>query len=543
MEKSIWTRRALMAGGAALATAACSPKGHGRKAPTADGRTLNRGNGAEPDTIDPHKASGNWENNIIGDMFVGLMTDAPDAGVIPGAAESFTVSPDGLVYTFKLRDHVWSDGKPVTAHDFVFSYRRMADPKTAAQYVSILYPIKNMEAAAAGRVPPDRIGARAVDDRTLELTFLYQVPYIRELLSHYTTFAVPQHVVEKYGEDWTRADHIVGNGPYVLKDWVPNDHIRLAKNPRFYAAAGVAVETVNFYPTQDSAAALKRFRAGEFDLVTDSVPPQQIHWLKENMPEALKLAPYILSQYVQFNLHRKPFDDSRVRLALSLAIDREIVCEKVTRAGETPSYALVPPGMPGYRGADLTFRAEPMAKRIARAKELMAAAGYGPGKPLGFVLNTSNATESRQVSVALQGMWKEIGANVRLEPYESQIHYSMLRKRDFEVTWAGWIADYRDPKNYLMLFQSSTTDLNYGGYANPAFDTLVAASDRERDPAKREALLRRAEQILLDDVAVAPGYLGVTRNLVSPQVKGFVTNNVNIHRSRYLSLDRSLRTV
>src|SRR5262249_53562270 len=159
-----------------------------------------------------HKASGNWENNIIGDMFMGLMTDAPNAGAIPGAAESITVSNDGLIYTFKIRDHLWSDGTPVTAHDWVFSFRRMGDPKTAAQYASILYPVKNMQAATEGKVAPEEVGARALDDRTLEITFRYQVPYIRELLTHYTSFAVPRHVVEKYGEAWTRAEHIVSNG-------------------------------------------------------------------------------------------------------------------------------------------------------------------------------------------------------------------------------------------------------------------------------------------------------------------------------------------
>ena len=530
-----------MVSGLAAGLAGCGSKA--RNLSTADARTLNRGNGAEPDTIDPHKASGNWENNIIGDMFIGLMTDAPDAGAILGAAESYTVSPDGLVYTFTLRDHVWSDGKKVTAHDFVFSYRRMADPRTAAQYVSILYPMKNMQEAASGKARPDQVGARAIDDRTLELTFNYQVPYIREMLTHYTTFAVPQHVVERFGEDWTRAEHIVSNGPYALKEWISNDHIHLVKNPRFFDAANVKIENVYFYPTQDSAAALKRFRAGEFDLVTDSVPPQQINWLKQTMPDALRLSPYILSQYVQFNLHRKPFDDVRVRLAMSLALDREIICAKVTRAGEQPSYAFVPPGMPGYRSAEVNFRHDAMARRLARARALLAEAGYGADNPIAFVLNTSNATESRQVSVALQGMWKDIGVHARLEPYESQVHYSMLRKRDFDVTWAGWIADYRDPKNYLMLFESQTADLNYGGYANPAYDALVAASDNERDPAARAVLLRKAEQVLLDDVVIAPGYLGVVRNLVSPQVKGFVDNNVNIHRSRYLALDRGVRSV
>ncbi|MEI9997352.1 MAG: peptide ABC transporter substrate-binding protein [Rhizomicrobium sp.] len=548
MEQSKWTRRALVTGGtvAAIGGAAYALKGKSGPVMTlsnGDAHSLERGNGAEPDTLDPHKASGNWENNIIGDMFIGLMTDGPDGGAVPGAALSYAASPDGLTYTFKLRDHAWSDGKPVTAHDYVFSFRRMADPKTAAQYVSILYPMKNMEEAASGRVPPDAVGARALDDRTLQLTFRYQVPYIAELLTHYTTFAVPQHIVEAHGDAWTRPEHIATNGPYVLREWIPNDHVRLAKNPRFFDAENVAIQAVTFHPTQDSSAALKRFRAGDFDLVTDSVPPQLINWLKLYMPRELQLSPYIFSAYMQFNMHRKPFDDIRVRTALSLAVRREIIAQKVTRAGEQPAYALVPSGIPGYRGARLRFAGETDAQRIARARKLLAEAGHGPDNPVAFDLNTSQATESRIVSVALQAMWKEIGVNARLAGYDSQIHYNMLRKRDFDVTLAGWVADYRDPKNYLMLFQSQTTDLNYGGYSNPQFDALVERSDKERDVAVREGLLRQAEQTLLDDVAVAPIYFGVTRNLVSPQVRGFVNNNVNIHRTRYLSLDRAVRTV
>ncbi len=535
-----------MAGGAAVlvgggAYALKGKSGPGMNFSNADGHTLFRGNGAEPDTLDPHKASGNWENNIIGDMFLGLMTDGMNAEAVPGAAESFTVSGNGLIYTFKLRDHMWSDGTPVTASDFVYSFRRMANPKTAAQYVSILYPMMNMQEAAAGHVPPESVGARAIDDRTLELSFRFQVPYIRELLTHYTTFAVPPHVVEKHGEGWTRPENIVVNGAYVLNEWIPNDHIRLERN-RFYAGHDkLAIRTVYFYPTQDASAALKRFRAGEFDVVTDSVPPQQINWLKLYLPHTLRLSPYILSQYLQFNVQRKPFDDLRVRQALSLAIDREILVSKVTRAGEIAAYSLVPSGMPAYRSAEVTFRNKAMAERVARAKALLAAAGHGPGNPVTFELNTTNTTESRIASVALQGMWNDIGVKARLLPMDSQIHYNTLRKRDFDVCWAGWIADYRDPKNYLTLFQSTTTDLNYGGYSNPHFDALVDRSDNERDAAKRQVLLRQAEQILLDDVAIAPGYFGVTRNLVSSQVKGWTNNNVNVHRTRYLSLDRAVR--
>ncbi|HEV2651373.1 MAG TPA: peptide ABC transporter substrate-binding protein [Rhizomicrobium sp.] len=533
-----------MAGGATILIAGTAYGIHARGGPgitfsTADNFTLNRGNGAEPDTLDPHKASGVWENNIIGDMFMGLMTDAADSSPMPGAAESMTRSADGLTYTFKIRDHLWSDGKPVTAHDYVFSLRRMADPKTAAQYVSILYPIKNMQAAAAGQVPSKDIGVRAIDDRTLEIRFNYQVPYIRELLLHYTTFAVPQHVVEKYGDDWTKPGNIAVNGPYLLKEWVSNDHVRLEKNPRFVEASGVKIRHVYYYPTQDASASLKRFRAGEFDLVTSSVPPQQVDWLRTHMPREMRISPFILSQYVQFNLHRKPFDDLRVRQAISLAIDRERLVKQVMRAGELPAYSLVPPGLPGYKVATVGFEAMPMDARLDKARSLLADAGYGLNNPLTFAFNTSNTTEARIVSVALQGMWNEIGAKTQIFPSESQIHYSLLRKRDFQAGWGGWAADYRDAKNFLMLFQRASTDLNYGDYSDARYEALIDKSDNTGDPVARAVLLREAEQIVLDAVALSPVYIGVTNNLVSPQVKNWIPNNENVNRTRFLSLDRT----
>lgn len=540
-------RRILIGAGAAAALAGTAfalragSNSPSKPVPT-DPFTLHRGNGAEPDTLDPHKASGNWENNIIGDMFMGLMTEDAGANAVPGAALGYTASPDGLTYTFKLRDHKWSDGVPVTANDFVFSFRRIMDPKTAAQYASILYPIKNAELVNSGKLPVDQLGVRALDERTLQIEFLYQVPYIDQLLTHYTTFAVPPHVVTKYGEAWTKGGNLVANGPYVLKEWVPNDHIQLVKNPHFYDRDNVKIENAYFYPTQDSAAALKRFRAGEFDLVTDSIPPQSIDWLRRTMPKEIKLYPFILTQYFQFNMKRKPFDDLRVRRALSLAVNREIMTSKITRANEQPAYSLIPPGMPDYPGtAHAKFKSLPMAERIAKAKWLLSEAGYGPNNPLKFDYNIMNVTETKIVSVALQEMWKQVGAEARLIPSESQVQYDLMRKRDFSVGWAGWIADYRDPKDYLFLFQSSTKDLNYGDYSNPKYDAIVAASDHERDPVKRAAMLGEAEQIVIDDVAIAPVYFGVTRNLVSQQVKGWVSNNVNINRTRYLSLDRNVR--
>ncbi len=539
-------RRILIGAGAAAALAGTAfalragSNGARQMPASSDPFTIHRGNGAEPSTLDPHQASGGWENNVIGDMFMGLMTEDPDARAIPGAALDYTMSPDGLVYTFKLRPHKWSDGVPVSAHDFEFSFRRILDPQMAAQYAAILYPIKNAEAVNSGKMAVDQVGVHALDDETLQMEFHFQVPYIRELLTHYTTFAVPRHVVEKYGRDWVKAGNMVSNGPYVLKEWVPNDHVLLVRNPYFYDRENVALKNVYFYPTQDAAAALKRFRAGEFEVVFDSVPPQSIAWLKRNMPRELKLTPYIETSYVQFNMTRKPIADLRVRRALAMAIDREIVTEKIMRANEKPAYALIPPGIPGYPGtAHFRFKSLSMAERIAKAKWLLDQAGYGPHNPLTFDFNIMNTTETKIVAVALQEMWKQAGVQARLIPSESQVHYDVLRKHDFSVGWAGWIADYRDPKDFLFLFQTSTTDLNYGLYSNPKFDSMMDASDYEHDPARRADLLGQAEQIMLDDVAIAPVNFGVSRDLVSQQVKGWVSNNVNINRTRYLSLDRS----
>ena len=547
-QQTSFTRRALMgagavaalAGGTAFALRGTAP---GVRRGLSDGKTLNRGNGAEPDSLDPHKAQGTWETNIIGDMFLGLMTEDAAANPTFGAAESYRASSDGLTYTFKLRAHRWSDGRPVTAHDLVFSFRRILDPKTAGQYASILYPIKNAEAVNAGKVPTDQLGVCALDDRTLEIAFEFQVPYLAELLTHISSFPVPQHVVERHGDDWLRPENIVTNGPYILKEWIPNDHITLKKNPHFYDAAKVALDTVVYYSTQDYSAAFKRFRAGELDL-TNSVPSQEIDWLKANLPQVLHVAPYILSQYVQFNLTRRPFDDIRVRTALSLAIDREVIASRVMRAGEKPAYAYIPPGLPTYPGkAELRFRRMPMAARIVKAKALLREAGFGPNNPLVFDFSFQNQTDAHLAAVAFQEMWKEVGAEARLVAAETQVHYNALRRQNFSVAWAGWAADYRDAKNYLFIWQSSAGDMNVGKYTSPKFDELVQRSDDERSPAKRAEILEKAEQTLLDDVALAPVYFGVSRNLVSRQVKGWIDNDINVNRSRFLRLDRNALSV
>jgi oligopeptide transport system substrate-binding protein len=243
---------------------------------------LRRGNGAEPGSLDPHFTTGTWEDAVVSDMLVGLTTSGPDGKPIPGAAERWDVSVDGKTWTFHLRDHQWSDGKPVTANDFVYSWRRILDPNTAANYASMLYVFRNAQPINAGKMATDQLGARAVDERTLEVQLENPAPYLPELLAHMTTLPLPSHVVEPMGRNWTNPGTYVGNGPFVLAEWIPNDHITLTKNPRFYDTANVKIDRVEFLPIADPDAGLRRFRAGELD-IQDTIPPSQIAFVESTM--------------------------------------------------------------------------------------------------------------------------------------------------------------------------------------------------------------------------------------------------------------------
>lgn len=538
------SRRTLLGGGAIAALAGGSALAFRstprmQRSAVADAHTLNRGNGAEPNTLDPHLSVTTWENNIIGDMFMGLMTEDAAAHAVPGAAHGYSVSDDGLTYRFHLRPHTWSDGVPVTADDFVYSLRRLMAPATAAQYASILYPIKNAEAVNSGDLPVEALGVRAIDPATLEIEFHFQVPYIAQLMSHSASFPVPRHVVEKYGVHWTQPQHIVTNGAYRLVNWVANDRITLVRNEKFFASKSVKIKTIHFYPTPDGSAALKRFRGGQLDILSNSVAPQQTQWLKREIPNELHLTPFMATKYLIFNFDRAPFDDLRVRRALSMAIDRNVLVEKITRGGETAAYSLVPPHMPDYPGKPhLRSRGRSMAARKAEAARLMREAGYGPNNPLEFTLNIPMASEAKLVGVTIQEMWREIGLRPELILSEGKVHYDLLRRQDFGVAWSAWSADYLDAKDFLFLVESSSKDLDFGHYNNALYDRLLRDSDYQRDPALRAEMLERAEQRMLDDVALAPVYFGVTRDIISTEVHGWVDNPVNINRTRYLTLQR-----
>jgi oligopeptide transport system substrate-binding protein len=500
-------------------------------------KELFRGNAGEPKSLDPHRATGTWENNIIGDMMLGLYTEAADASPILGAADDAKTSADGLRWTFHIRPHTWSDGKPVTAHDFVFAYRRILNPKFAAEYREILYPIKNAVKVSEAKLPLDSLGVSAPDAQTLVIELENPAPYLPQLLTHYTAFALPQHVVEKFKDDWVKPGNMVTNGPYVPLEWRPNDHITLVKNPKFYDAANVKIDRVTFYPLEDDLAALKRYRGGEVD-ITERWPLTESKWLKANIPNEARSFTYLNVTYTTFNMTKKPFNDLRVRKAVAQAIDRQAIARDIFfNSFGVEAKSFLPPGLAGVeRSAEVPYANMTMEARRAEAKQLLAAAGYGPENPLKFGYNYINYPDAKRAAVAIQAMLNQIGVKMELLPGEPKVHYDNLKTKNFEAANAAWVFDYSDAKNILYLFESTTIQQNYAGYNNPAFDETMRRADAEPNGEARAKLLGEAHAMLMADLPSAPVFHQFERPLVKPYVLNFVENPRKVFRTRWMDI-------
>ncbi len=496
---------------------------------------LNRGNGAEPDSLDPHFAGTLPEENILDDLMVGLTTLDAGGRPIPGIAQSWSVSPDGLTWTFQLRKASWSDGKPVTADDFAFAFRRLLDAKTGSRYAANLWIIKNAKAYSAAKAPSQGLGVEAPKSDTLILRLEQPAPYLPELLAHPSAAPVPRHVVEAKGAAWARPGAYVSDGPYLLKDWVPNDHITLTKNPRFYDAARVAIDNVVYLPTSDADAALKRFRAGELDLQSP-VPASQSEWLKANMPGVLRVTPALAVAYIAINLSDPPLKDARVRRAISLAYNREAITEKVLKQGEPPAYSFVPPGTANYaNGPVLDFRGLPFPARLAEAQKLMQQAGYGPFQRLHLNFETTGNSDYRRLAAILQAMLKPVYIDLTIQVADLPIHLRNLRMHQYELGSANWFADYNDASDFLDLLRSDSGN-NYAGYKNPRFDAALAAAEKEPDAGRRASQLAAAETMALKDDPWVPLRFPVQTDLVSAKVQGWTANAPDLHPSRWLWL-------
>jgi len=505
-------------------------------APASALTVLNRGNNGEIKSLDPHFIDGLNESNVDGDLLIGLLTMDPTAAPIAGAATGWSTSPDGLVWTFHLREHVWSDGRPVSAQDFVFAWQRLLDPRTGAAYAYNLWVVKNAHAISQGKLAPSALGVRAADDRTLIVTLEHPAPYLPELLTHDTTYPLPRHVLLAKGNAWSQPANFVGNGPYVPKEWIANDHITLVKNPKFYDAAHVRIDVVNYFPMADSNSGLRRFRTGELDTQTP-IPLTQIDWLRKNMPAALHTKPFLGLSYISINMRRPPLNDRRVRRALNLAIDRETLTDKVLRLGEPPAYCMVPPNIANYpHGAALDFRAMPFAERLARAQWLMRQAGFGPDKHLHLVFETFNEPNSKRVAAVTQSMLRQIWIDLDVSVADGAVHGRNMQQGNYDIGAASWFADFNDASNFLDLLRKDSGN-NYGGYDNPAFDATLDAAQAEPDSGKRGLLLQKAEKMALDDYAWIPLRFRTTQDLVQPYVKGWIDNPRDFNRTRWLWID------
>jgi oligopeptide transport system substrate-binding protein len=487
---------------------------------------LNRGNGAEPESLDPAQAGTVMETNILGDMMVGLTTLDAAARPIPGIAERWETSPDGLTWTFHLRTCRWSNGKPVTADDFVFAWRRVLDPKTAARGAQMLWIIKNARDITAGRLPMSTLAATAAGPATLKIVLEHPAPYLPELLALPQALPLPPKPVFAAGS-------YISNGPYLLKSWLPNDHITLVKNPSFYDAISVKIDTVNYFPTVDTQAALRRLRAGELDMQTP-LPTTELSWIKTNMPGTLHTMPSLALAYIAMNQRDPALADIRVRRALALVYDREAVADKVMKRGETPAYSYVPPGIGGYRnGPQLDFKSMPYPARLAEAKRLMQEAGFGPFNKLTLTYLTPGNTDGKRLAAVFQAMARQIHVDLRITTADYALVLRAMRQGQYQLGYTNWLADFSDATNFLDLLRSDSPG-NYAGYRNAKFDQAIAMAANQADPARRTQQLQAAEQIALKDLPWLPTRFLSQTEAVGPRVGGYVQNQWDFNRSRWL---------
>lgn len=497
---------------------------------------LHRGNGSEPETMDPQKSTGVTEANIQFEVFEGLTTYTPDGQITPGVAEKWEISDDGKTYTFHLRDSKWSNGDPVTAADFVYSFQRLVDPAIAADYAPIADVITNAEKIRKGEEKDlGKLGVAAVDDKTFQVTLEKSAPYFLGLIRHNTFLPVHKATVEKFGQDWTKPGNIVSNGAFTMAEWTPQSSMTLVKNPNYYDAANVKLDKIVYYPTEDISEEFKRYRAGELH-ITYEVPSDQVKWIEENMKDEYEAKPYLGTYYYVVNTTREAGGKKEVREALALAIDREIIADRVTQGSFLPAYSWVPPGTPDYNTQYLSFKDMPMGERLTKAKELMKAAGYGPDNPLKVEILYNTSENHKKIAIAVQGMWKSIGVEATLNNQEWQVYLDTRDNKAFDVARAAWIGDYADPVTFLDLFLSDAGPRNDAGYNNAEFDKLVKDSFNIADPKARMSALEQSEQIFLADLPIIPILHYKTKHMVSKKVQGWAYNNLDFHLGRYMSV-------
>jgi oligopeptide transport system substrate-binding protein len=499
-------------------------------------QVIRRSTTGEPQSLDPQIWTYGQDGNIAQDLFQGLTTLDPDANTVPGQAESWTVSSDGREYRFRLRAGLrWSDGTPLSSEDFLWSFRRLFDPRTASPAVSLLYVIRNGRRVNTGELPVNALGVRAPDPQIVIIELEHPAPYLLDLLVH-RAFPVPRHVVERYGREWTRPENIVSNGPFLLDEWRPSSHVRLKKNPRFHAASSVKLEAIYHVPVEDPSRGVVRYRAGELDILV-TLPSEQLNQLRKDFGAQLRLREQIGLEYLAFNTRRGPTADPRVRRALSMAIDRERIVERITRAGEPPAYCLVPLGVVNYpaRGC-ADFERWSMQERLRRAKDLLRAAGFGDGNALTLRFRVNNSDTQKRIALAVSAMWQALGVRTQIIGADLKSHQQALQQGDFDVARGVWYAEDRDALSFLRLLDARSPSLNISGFDDLAYQRLLDQADGSADLAQRANFMQAAEALAMREQPLAPIHVYVSRRLISPRVRGWQDNVRGLHLNRYLSV-------
>jgi oligopeptide transport system substrate-binding protein len=498
---------------------------------------LNRGNGAEPETLDPQILTGVPEANIAYDLYEGLTTLDDHGNPTGGVAKSWDISDDGKVYTFHLRDDAkWSNGQPITADDVVYTLRRIVDPKVNAEYAYIYSPIVNADEITGGKEKDlSKLGVVAVDPHTVKITLKASTPYFTGLLAHTSSQIVSKAAVDKYGDQWTRPGHSLSSGAYMVKEWKPQSVIVLVKNPYFHDAANVKIDKINYYPTEDIDEEFKRFRAGELD-ITETVPSSQIGVARSKFKGEFHNAAYFGTYFYAINMEKQPLgQQQKLRDALSMAVDREAIVNKILRGGQLPAYSWMPPGLPGYEQQKLAFALQPMKQRIARAKQIFKEAGYGPGKPLQIEILYNTHEDHKKIAIAISSMWKALGVQVKLVNQEWKV-YLETRKHNYQVARAAWIGDYLDPSDFMEQYLSDAGDSNFLHYNNKGYDDLLHEAAAEPNQAARMKLFQESEKIFLTDEPLIPIYHYVNLHMISHKLAGWNDNLLGYNLTRYLAI-------
>ncbi|MGC0992888.1 peptide ABC transporter substrate-binding protein [Pantoea agglomerans] len=494
----------------------------------------------EPASLDPLKAVGLPEIQVIRDLFEGLTNQDAQGKIVPGVAQSWS-SSDNKTWVFTLRNNArWSNGDPVTAQDFVYSWQRLVDPKNSSAFAWFagLSGIQNAAAITKGEMTPDKLGVVAQSKNQLKVTLDRPVPWFPALVANVALFPVPQKIIAQQGDSWTSPGKLVGNGAYQLSERVVNEKIVLARNPHYWDDAHSVLTKVTFVPINEESSATKRYRSNDID-ITESFPKNMYALLKKSLPGEVYTPDQLGTYYYAFNTQKGPTADVRVRKALSWSIDRKVIAEKVLGTGEKPAWHFTPDVTAGFKPLPTFMQQHDQNSLNAQAKSLLAAAGYGPGKPLKLKLLYNTSESHQKIAIAVASMWKKnLGVDVTLENQEWKTYIDSRNSGNFDVIRASWVGDYNEPSTFLNLLTSGNSS-NIARFNNADYDAVIAKASRETSDQVRNSDYNRAEQILAEQAPIAPIYQYTNGRLIKPWVKGYpITNPEDVAYSRELWIEK-----